>query len=139
MGRRGQQPTPREPQPHASAGPRGEASKPKSCPHTTQPEGAEGMNNQPENWDRQFKEQDKPGERVKETHSFRFRIDFPRVSPRLAEHFLAGPKCLPGRRGEGGGTQAEAGILSEVLHIAGPRRSALGSTATLGSVVCNCG
>jgi hypothetical protein len=107
---------PQKPQRDTAAGPGREAGKPESCPHPPSPERAKGVNDQPENWNWQFEEQDKPGERVKETHSFRFRIDFPHSSLRLAERFLARPNCLSDQRSKREVCTELSGILSEVLH-----------------------
>src|ERR1019366_4473540 len=82
-----QEPVPENPQQHAAGGPGRESSEPECSANAIPPERIEGMENQPVDWNRQFKEENKSGNRAQETHSTSFLIIFlePCVRRRVAD------------------------------------------------------
>jgi hypothetical protein len=60
---------PENPESHSAAGPCGKPGEPEGRANSGSPEQAERMNNQPVNRDRKFKEENKSGNGMEETHS----------------------------------------------------------------------
>src|ERR1700692_1751520 len=86
--RGGEQRVPEMPEHDAAARPRRESRKPECGANASSPEGIEGVKNQPIDWYGQFKEKNKAGDGVKETHLTRFLIFFREQSMyrRVADH-----------------------------------------------------